>query len=245
MSRQSWQKDGFGLTNSNKLFRDAILNQQPVQIALARYVNSLNLQGQINSGKITEDQALAIFDQAGKNFMANLNAKINSALTTLNNPAQSENDLSNPINMQNALNNPNTQVSLQMNEVASMIISEIDNQIQTQQAENIEEKYEAKAASADAKASANADITAQPSIANEVEKGAAIIGALKALHDLDPKSEATVKETIKISEDVFHKVTGIKGGSFENIAKNLEGSLAGKSHTAVLRPHNFIDNTKK
>ena len=138
MSRQSWQKDGFGLTNSNKLFRDAILNQQPVQIALARYVNSLNLQGQINSGKITEDQALAIFDQAGKNFMANLNAKINSALTTLNNPAQSENDLSNPINMQNALNNPNTQVSLQMNEVASMIISEIDNQIQTQQAENIE-----------------------------------------------------------------------------------------------------------
>lgn len=245
MSRQSWQRDGFGLANSNKLFRDAILNQHQVQIALAKYVNSLNLQGQINNGKITENQALAMFDQAGKNFMADLNAKINTTLTKLNNPAQSENDLSNPMNMQNALNNPNSQVSLQLNELSSMIVSGIDNQIQTQQAENIEEKYEAKVARAVTKASVNTNTIAQPSIVNEAEKGAAIVGAFKALEELGSNPKKAILTGVKIVEDLFHKVTGIEGGSLKAVTeKLLSESEESKSPIPRLRPPTINDEKK-
>ena len=48
-----WVKEGGDTAAAKKIMRDAILNKPEIQMALAKYINSLNLQGQINKKRIT------------------------------------------------------------------------------------------------------------------------------------------------------------------------------------------------
>src|SRR3990167_6596597 len=126
---QGWRKGGSDLVSSHKQCRDAILNNPDVKAALANYINRLNLQGQINSGKMSEDQALKAFHEAGKNFMRELNTHINTTLTRLQNkPELNQIDLSNPINMQNQLNLPGSLANVAMNDFAESMANDINVQ---------------------------------------------------------------------------------------------------------------------
>src|SRR3989338_8472041 len=202
MGRQSWRKSGSATLDTHKKFRDVLLNKPEVKIALARYINSLNLQGQIDRGIITENQALALFDKATKDFALQLHNRINNSLNKLrNHPVLDQTDLSNPINMATALNNPNSLASMQMNDLAAAQITMINEQIQNEENNQIQPQ----AQSSNNLQQDASDQNSTQRIANELGKGAIVVGALKAIDDLDHTASK------KIVEDAFHEITGKKG----------------------------------
>lgn len=197
MGRQSWRKSGSTALDTHKKFRDALLNKPEVKIALARYINSLNLQGQIDKGIITENQALALFDKAIKNFTRQLHDGINDSLSKLrSHSALDQTDLSNPLNMQTALNNPNSLASMQMDDLVAAQVTMVSEQIQNEGNNQMQPQVQ--------------------HIAGELGKTAIIVGALKAIDDLDHTASK------KIVEDAFHEITDKKGGSFEHLEKEME-----------------------
>lgn len=123
------------LTNIKYLER-VLMNRPDMRAALNRYIDSLNLQGQINARKITEEQAVALFERAIHQFSYEISKQINQRFTP---PFIDQHDLSNPINMERALNNPDSLASVQLNDTAYSVIltinEETDNneQVQNQQ----------------------------------------------------------------------------------------------------------------
>lgn len=102
----------------------ALMNQPNLRAALNRYISSLNLQGQINRGAITEQQASELFKRAIQQFSYALSKEINQRFTPqffIDN-----NDLTNPLNMAQALNNPNSLASILMNDTADAIMIAIN-----------------------------------------------------------------------------------------------------------------------
>ena len=214
----SWRKKGANSASSKKQFRDAVLNHPAVRAELVNYINRLNLQGQINAGKITENQALKLFHDAGKDFMRLVNVHINNAFVKLkNNPDMDQTDLSNPINMQNQLSLPGSLANIAMNDVSEAIMNENLNKAQIAESEN-EQAIQTQQQSISPKGKHH--------IVKDLEKAELIGIGLKAIEDLKP----SLKD--KVVEDVFHKVTGIDGGSFDGIAKEA----ANKEESEIKTP---------
>ena len=155
---QSWRKEGNNLVSSHQQLRQALLNHPAIQSALANYINQLNLQGQINQGHLTENQALKLFHESTKRFLRDINTHINTKLTEhQNNPALNQTDLSNPINMQNQLNNPGSFANEMMNNMAAAITSDIDEQAQSLQTQNQQEENTERAEDAEKSQASNND----------------------------------------------------------------------------------------
>jgi hypothetical protein len=108
-----------------KQLEKAIMSRPDVRAALGRYITSLNLQAQINAGKITEKQALELFNRAIQQFSYAISRQINAHFTP---QLIDQNDLSNPLNMEQALNNPNSLASIQMNDTAYSIMLTINEE---------------------------------------------------------------------------------------------------------------------
>lgn len=215
---------GHNLTASKKVFRDAVFNDPQLKIALAKYIDSFNLQGQINKNGLSEDRALAIFHKATTDFKNHTHTEINRLFTK---HQIDQTDLSNPLNMQTALSNPNsiayqmmnvTTTSLggqqdvlnQQNNMDDIICSEMAN-LTTQLTEEIE---------ANDKYNNEQQQTESSTLDRELEKGGSIIGAIKAMDDLEPHAAKAV------IEKSFHDVTHITGGSFEHIEKLAKTATA-------------------
>jgi hypothetical protein len=212
-----WRKSGNDLASSHQQFREAVLNHPAIKMALINYINGLNLQGQVNNGTMTENQALKAFHDAGQQFLRELNTHINTNITQLQNkPELNQIDLSNPINMQNQLNIPGSLANLMMDDVATSIADDMNIQTSLIQAQN--QQTEENEQTQDNKEAQNNNDDDQNSPAssntNDLEKGAEITAGLKAMDDLDP---AVGKKAV---EDAFHKVTGIKEGSFDGLEKD-------------------------
>lgn len=112
------------LTSINQL-EQALMSQPNIRAALNRYVASLDLQGRINRGAITEQQALQLFRKAIQDFSYKVNQKINQRFTP---QFINENDLTNPLNMARAINNPNSLASIQWNDTIDSIIFALDEE---------------------------------------------------------------------------------------------------------------------
>lgn len=228
---QSWIKSGVNNAASQKVIRDAILNRPEVQNALAKYINSLNLQGQVNKGLISEQQALELFTKAVQNFKQQINTTINNCFT---NNQLDQTDLSNPINMQMALSNPNSFASQQMTDAAENIIQSIqmdmdtmeqsqqqamqeqqaqDEQQNVQQAEAVEEAQQLDIQQQTPQEQPQQKESSLEHTGENLLKGAVIIEAIRVL---DEKPET--KEAEKLLEKAFHDHTGLNG-TFEKAAE--------------------------
>ncbi len=109
------------LTNIKQLER-ALMNRPDMRAALNRYVASLDLQGQINRGAITDQQAAYLFRKAILDFSYTMNKAINQLIQHKSPDQPDLNDLTNPLNMVQALNNPDSLASIQFNDTATSII---------------------------------------------------------------------------------------------------------------------------
>ena len=81
----SWQNEQ--MTQSKALVRQKILESNDVKVALNRYLHSLNLQGQVNAGRINEQQAMQLFNQAIQNFHQHIVNTVNQQFKPANLPA--------------------------------------------------------------------------------------------------------------------------------------------------------------
>src|SRR3990167_2036508 len=115
----SWINKKKAELTSIKQLEKALMNRPDMRAALNRYIASLNLQGQINAGKITEKQALELFARAIQQFSYTISKEINARFTP---QLIDQNNLSNPLNMEQAINNPNSFVNIQINDTAASII---------------------------------------------------------------------------------------------------------------------------
>src|SRR3989338_1144877 len=115
----SWQNEQ--MTQSKALVRQKILESNDVKVALNRYLHSLNLQGQVNAGRINEQQAMQLFNQAIQNFHQHIVNTVNQQFKPANLPPD-QTDLSKPLNMQSALANPNSFASQQADDCAAAMV---------------------------------------------------------------------------------------------------------------------------
>jgi len=252
---QAWIKSGANTAASQKVLRDAILNKPEMQMALARYVNSLNLQGQVNKGIITEHQALELFAKGVQDFKRQLNTAINDCFTK---NQLDQTNLANPLNMQLALANSNTLASQQMADSgpdaniemdremermsAEMVLSiEMETQFmqQAQQQRQEEQMQEEQTQEEQQDQSMQQQSMQQQSMEDgkssshdpeDVVKGASISEAIKASND-KPES----KEADKLMENAFHDNTGMEG-SFEKAAEASKSKEDSFSSLPVPRP---------
>lgn len=234
---QNWRKAGNSLVNTHTQYRDAILNDPALRAALARYVNNLNLQGQINKGNLTENQALKLFHDAGKDFMRELHREIDSMIISSNrNLPMNQTDLSNPINMDLQLNSPGSLANIAMNDTTAEIAQDEAERINENQQMQQQQSDDVTTAQYESDDEANDSPSNTPSTADyavaDLEKGALVVAGLKVLDDCDPALE---KEGAKIIEDIFHKITGIDGGSFEGILNDAETDVTQEAKN-VLKP---------
>lgn len=121
----SWINKKKAELTSIKQLEKALMNRPDMRAALNRYIASLNLQGQINAGKITEKQALELFARAIQQFSYTISKEINARFTP---QLIDQNNLSNPLNMEQAINNPNSFVNIQINDTAASIILAINEE---------------------------------------------------------------------------------------------------------------------
>lgn len=239
----SWRKTGNSLVNTHTQYRDAILNDPALRAALARYVNNLDLQGQINKGNLSENQALKLFHDAGKDFMRELHREIDSMIISSNQNPINQTDLSNPINMDLQLSIPGSLANIAMNDEAADVAQNYaeniaeNQQMQQQQADDMATMQYDSDDEADDTPSNTTTSTTDDAVA-DLEKGALVVAGLKALDDFDPMVE---KEGAKIVEEIFHKITGIDGGSFEGILNDAEADVTHKAEN-ILKP--MMDDIK-
>lgn len=172
--RQSWRKPESNMAHSQKIFRDKIFDDPRMRMALGHYINSLDLQGQINKNGLSETDASKLFDHAVQNFMRNVHTKITARI---NPPPSDLNDLTIPINMENALNNPDSWISIQMDELIAVLTSELD--MQATQIKQVEQEE-------------SDQMQRQPrsNTEDDLEKGAVVVTALKSLEDDSPEVSA-------------------------------------------------------
>lgn len=231
-SQLSWVAAGRNTSDSQKAMRDFLLNQKNVQSALAKYVNSLNLQGQINKGVITEHQALRLLEKAVVDFKSDLTSQIN-ALFTRNGLDQT--NLALPVNMENALHNPDSFASQAATDATSsveadqMLVEEMhqemqniaDNLVQTYMVEDTENAAQLQQATEEAQ---SADMQTQQT-SEEAYQGAMLADMVKAYDD-NPEG----KETKDLAEKTVHELTG-KEGSFEKLAEETVNSSVSNAPT--------------
>ena len=241
MRKQPWIQKGANNAAAQKAIRDAILNRPEVQMALAKYVNSLNLQGQVNNRVITEQQAMELFTNAIQDFKRQLHTEINKCFT---NNALDLTDLSNPLNIQaalNNLNNPNSLASIQMGDSTATINAEADRMTQDlvlsiQSETDFTQEAQQQTMTPEDSEQQNQQNQNQPENspipkpAYDLLKGAAIVEAIKALED-KPAAEATEK----LVEKAFHGSTGMEGVFEKEGGKALEKTVA-KEDSLLLAP---------
>lgn len=104
------------------LMRNNIVATPAVINSLNRYLRSLNLQARVNSGAMTNTEALIEFEKAVHFFARKLHTFMDNKITRA--PKElDQTDLSNPVNMQIALQNPLSYASQLMNDTAQEIIN--------------------------------------------------------------------------------------------------------------------------
>lgn len=236
---QSWITSGVNNAASQKILRDALLNKPEIQIALAKYINSLDLQGQVNKGLINEHQALQLFTKAVQNFQRQVAIEINNCITASNQLDQT--DLSNSINMQTALNNPNFLASQQMADAAENIIFAIQLDMESMEQAQQQAMQEQQVNEEQAAQEQQLNIlqpTPQPQaeeqlpahVAETILKGATIAELVKALDE-----KPATKEAENLLEKAFHHITGMEG-SFEKAVEEKLSSDDSLSSIPVPRP---------
>lgn len=231
-SQLSWVAAGRNTSDSQKAMRNFLLNQKNVQSALAKYVNSLDLQGQINKGVITEHQALRLLEKAVVDFKNDLATQINTLFTR---NGLDQTNLALPVNMENALHNPDSFASQTATDATSsieadqMLIEEIhqemqnisDNLMQTYMVEDTENAAQLQQATEEAQ---SADMQTQQT-SEEAYQGAMLADMVKAYDD-NPEE----KETKDLAEKAVHELTG-KEGSFEKLAEETVDSSVSNAPT--------------
>lgn len=231
-SQLRWVAAGKNTSDSQKVMRDFLLSQKNVQSALAKYVNSLDLQGQINKGVITEHQALALLEKAVVHFKNDLTTQI-STLFTRNGLDQT--NLALPVNMENALHNPDSFANQAATdatfstEADQMLIEQIhqemqdaaDTLVQTYLIEDTENAAQLQQVTEEEQ-SANM----QTQQTSEEEYQGAMLADLVKAYDDDPEE----KETKDLAEKTMHELTG-KEGSFDELAKETPDNSASNAPT--------------
>ena len=237
-SQLKWVTAGRNTSDAQKVMRDFLLNQKNVQSALAKHVNSLDLQGQINKGIITEHQALTLLEKAVMEFKNNLATQINELFTR---NGLDQTNLALPVNMENALQNPDSfasqtatdaTASLEADQLLIAQINEevqnsVDNLIQTYAIEDEEDAMQLQQVMEEEQ---TADMQAQQT--SEEESRGAMLAELVKSYDDNPEEKAT-KDLI---EEAVHELTG-KEGSFEKLAE--ETMKQDTSITPVPKPKGF------
>lgn len=228
---------------SQKAFRSAVLADPRLQLALARYINSLNLQGQINNG-LDPNHALKLMHNAATDFVQHIHSEIDKIFVK---NKLDQTDLSNPLNMQMALNNPNSYANQMLVSSGAMLggiqdpaaiaydemvnlVAQLTAEIEEATQNNLQQQAMDEAS--EEQATTEAEEEAQPQ-SNEVEEGTAIAAALETVDDMD------VTKGEKMLEDIFHKVTGQEKGSFEEIkdeAQSLVDEVT-KNLSPTLKPN--------
>jgi len=180
------------------LMRNAILKDPAILAALNRYIASLCLEGRIQTGQLSETQALIEFEKAIHFFTRRIHTELNTRSTVKN---IDQTDLSIPINMQNALNNPLSVANILMVDTAATVQDTIINQAYENEQLYMQEMQNNE------QAAQQAAITPEPTDNEEtddIEKTAALIGAVTLF---DEKGPDAAKDVI---ESAFFKETGVK-----------------------------------
>lgn len=201
-----------------KLFRNAVLNDPGLRQLLVRYIDNLNLQGQMNKNGLSEQDALQLLKKAIVDFTL----KTHTAISAKINPLPfDQNDISNPINFQNALNNPNSLLSISVNDVIAELQEEAeitqeemidaDNAMQAQilQDDEAAEEEEAEEEEETEKTKGEEEETGEEQKEEEKEdtekeKEAGIVGAITVMDD-HPEEEKKGEEEV---ESLFKGLTG-------------------------------------
>jgi hypothetical protein len=209
MTPPSLNKD---LVNAKKIFRDQLYDSDGIKTALARYINSLNLQSQVNANILTEKQAAVLFVRAIEKFERDLHVNIDRGFQK---NQFDQTDLSNPQHMQNALNTPGSTANLEMNAIEAIMVDALnenaianEKMLQTQL-----ESTDSNTLSPTPKPSKTSDED------DELKKGGAITTALKAKED-----EKDLEKVNKLLGDALEKNTGLVADVSTALKDGLEGT---------------------
>jgi len=231
MGRQIWRDNKTTTTlKMQQMLREAILNRTDVQIALGQYINSFNLQGQINAKIMTPQEAAQRYIIATSEFEKNLQATINATFS------QDKLDQTDAEKFADAIANPNSLVSENMNTAAS-----IEDDINSQSAINDETNTVAQSFIQEAETQTKllneqTQISSQTNTTvDDIEKGAAVAACIKVVKELDHVDPNIVANAEKTFENSFQKITGhtIK---FNELEKTSDHKAAEGSHAPVPRP---------
>ncbi|MCX7120619.1 MAG: hypothetical protein NTZ67_02410 [Gammaproteobacteria bacterium] len=189
MSRRSWQTEGENTSRKRKTLFDEILENDQLQAATGRYINSLNLQGQINNNTITEAQALQIAYTEAEKFRRELNTAINTQSLSTNN----QSNLSIETNMAAALSNPDSFASKQADaQIEEIILAEMITQLTVQSEINEQQVTEMQATESRQEESKDGFVPDDELV------GAAFTDCVSSLSKADDAgAEKAVKDTIE------------------------------------------------
>lgn len=189
----SFRSHGQNMIVAKALMRHAILNNPQTIATLNYYLKSLHLAQRVNTGKLSEVEALIEFEKAIHNFARRLHTELNKQWT---NKALDQTDLSIPINMETALNNPYSVTSQMANDAVIAIEEAITNEIMLN-ADAMEQNIENEQAIENTE-------HATPEETNSSDKTQTFIDAVTLF---DEKGADAAKDKI---ESAFFKETGIK-----------------------------------
>lgn len=209
MTPPSLKKD---LVNAKKIFRDALYDNDDIKTALARYINSLNLQGQVNANILTEKQAAVLFVRAIEKFERDIHVKIDRGFQK---NQFDQTDLSNPQHMQNALNTPGSTANLEMNAIETALIDTLNQETIANEnaAQSQLESADSNTLSLAPKPSKTSDED------DDLKKGSAITAVLKAKED-----EKDLEKVNKLFSGALEKNTGLVADVSTALKDGLEGT---------------------
>lgn len=201
------------LTNIKQI--EALLMNKPVMRAtLNRYIASLDLQGQINRGTLTEQQAFKLFDKAIRDFSYLLNREINRCFANADNKKLlDQTDLSNPLNIQSALNNPDSIASQLMNDTVAAIVAACDEEMIENEQTNQQQLTAQQTAQEETANQATFAPTPKPTPQDSKEKEELLVGAVLGLtagkeileHTFEKCVGKKLEEKIGLSEEKENK----------------------------------------
>ncbi|OGT44520.1 MAG: hypothetical protein A3E82_05965 [Gammaproteobacteria bacterium RIFCSPHIGHO2_12_FULL_38_11] len=232
MSTQAWQNKGKQINTMRSTLINDVLSNDELQVACGRYINSLDLQGQINNNNMTEAEALKIAYKEAQNFKRKVATQINAqSLSTFD-----QSDLTIESNMTAALNNPDTYASRQANaQIEEVILEEVINELNIQSEAN---EQQATLVELEEKNKTEKEEGFPP---DDALVGAAFVDCVAALSKADDDSAE------KAIKDVVEKTTGVDV-STEPLLKEFEEEFdkeESRKNEPVPRPPTTTRNEKE
>lgn len=226
------------------ILRDRLLVRPDVRAALNRYLQSLDLEGQVKAGMMTPNQALIAFEKALHDFSRRLHSELNRRYTKQQdtddwaNPANAYNmelALANPMYdtgslMQLALLNPLSYYSQLLDQTSAAINTAIEEETVTNEKAHPQEHE-------------NAEHQHPEHIeheAHETEKYLAVATAIKEFEEHGPNAEGTKNKI----ESAFFKHTGI-ASDFHKEEETLKEDFAKKLELKPQRGEQSEKDDKK